>query len=77
MQRRAKLRLLELVDPATAKLARILATTNDEKVALKTIEMIFDRTGMHARAGLDVEDSRALLVERLLELQPRDDDDVV
>lgn len=66
---KAQLRLMELVNPATAKLARILASTQDDRVALKAVEMIFDRTGLHPKVGVDVDASRQLLVERLTKLK--------
>lgn len=69
VRRRARLRLLELVDPAIAKLGRVLATTADDRVALKAVEMILDRAGMPAKQAIDVEDSREVLVDRLKALQ--------
>lgn len=81
--RKARLRLLDLVDPATAKLARILAKTDDEKVALKAIEMIFDRTGLSPRVSLDVTDARQMLIERLTKMhaeresKQQENDDII
>lgn len=69
VRQKAQLRLLELVNPATAKLARILASTNDDRVALKAVEMIYDRTGLHAKVEVDDSASRQMLVERLIKLR--------
>lgn len=69
VQRKARLRLLELVDPAIAKHARILATTQDEKVALKAVEMIYDRTGMGRQQEVSVADAREALREKIYEMR--------
>lgn len=69
VRQKAQMRLLELVQPATAKLARVLATTTDDRVALKAVEMIYDRTGLHAKVEVDDAASRQLLVDRLIRLR--------
>lgn len=84
-KRRARLRMLELVDPAIASIARVLATTQDDRVKLKAAEMILDRGGMPARSEISIEDSRELVADRLRSIRERsasnepvyvDDDDM-
>lgn len=71
-QRAARLRMLELVDPAIAKLARVMAT-GDDQAALRAVENILDRAGFPRRAEIDVEASREVLLERILVLRERVD----
>jgi hypothetical protein len=67
-RRKAQLVLLDLVGPATSKLEKILKETTDERVALKAVEMIYDRTGLEAKTGgVDSQLAKELLVSRLLQ----------
>lgn len=79
VQAKARLRLLELIDPATAVLARILA---DDKAKpadrLRAVENIYDRAGIPRRTEVDHSAAQALLIERIQEvLARRIGDDVV
>lgn len=73
-KRKARLKLLELVDPAIATLARIMVSPNAKDAdKLRAAEAILDRAG-HPRASriegrVSVEDARETLIERLLELR--------
>lgn len=71
VRRRAQLRLMELVDPALGRMARVLLTGKDSD-ALKAAEMILNRTGFPAKVELDVDTTRELLVERILALKGSD-----
>src|SRR3990167_11007781 len=66
VKRAAKLRLLELVDPAIATLARIMATSENEALRLKAADSILDRGGRPKGAQVTVEDARSPLYEALL-----------
>jgi hypothetical protein len=68
VQRRARMRLAELVDPSITRLARIMASGED-KDALRAIENILDRAGYPRKMEIDNEVAKALLVERLLQMQ--------
>jgi len=62
----ARLRLLDLVDPAITILARILSNPETKDAdALKAVEMILDRTGYSKGYQVTVDDARAMLAERL------------
>lgn len=72
-RRKARLRLAELVDPAIATLARVMVNGARDQDKLRAAEAILDRAG-HPRASriegaLAIEDARAILIERLLELR--------
>lgn len=70
VKRQAQLNLLDLLPMATKRHKEILRTTTDERVALKAAEMVYDRTGLEAKAGLsDVTVVREMLVGRLLGLR--------
>lgn len=76
--RKARLRLHELVDPAVAQLARILADpATKASDRLRAIENILDRAGHPRRTQVDVDEARALLPERLAAIMDkiRDDND--
>lgn len=62
---RAKLRLIELLEPAVAGLARLMVSSADEKVRLRAIENVLDRAGMPRGVKMEGGDARALLVARL------------
>lgn len=64
---KAKLRLLELIEPAVAQLARLMVNSADERVQLRAAENILDRGGLPRGVKIDGQDARTLLVERLVE----------
>lgn len=68
VQRKARLRLAELVDPAIGRLSSVLENGNDRD-ALRAVENVLDRAGYPRTANLDVADARALLRERLDKLR--------
>lgn len=61
----ARLRLMDLVDPAITRLAQLVANTEDERVLLDAINSVLDRTGYAKGYELTTDDARALLAERL------------
>lgn len=72
-RRKARLKLIELVDPAIATIARVMVSAEKPADKLRAAEAILDRAG-HPRASrveghVSLEDSRALLVEKLLQLR--------
>ena len=73
VKRAAKLRLLELVDPAIATLARIMATSENEALRLKAADSILDRGGLPKGAQVTVEDARSALYEALLAYRDNED----
>ena len=73
VKRAAKLRLLELVDPAIATLARIMATSDNEALRLKAADSILDRGGLPKGAQVTVEDARSALYEALLAHRDNED----
>lgn len=73
VKRAAKLRLLELVDPAIATLARIMATSDNEALRLKAADSILDRGGLPKGAQVTVEDARSALYEALLAYRDNED----
>lgn len=68
VRRNARLRLAELVDPAIARLARILVQGRDTD-AIRAIENVLDRTGYPRRNEVDVDTARQLLVQRLASMR--------
>lgn len=73
VKRAAKLRLLELVDPAIATLARIMATSDNEALRLKAADSILDRGGLPKGAQVTVEDARSALYEALIAYRDNED----
>ena len=73
VKRAAELRLLELVDPAIATLARIMATSDNEALRLKAADSILDRGGLPKGAQVTVEDARSALYEALLAYRDNED----
>lgn len=71
VQKKAALRLLELVDPAVATLARVMASpTAKDADKIRAAENVLDRAGVPRRIETtDVEVAKALLIERLLALR--------
>ena len=88
-RRKAKLRLLELVDPAIATLAREMTQADTSADRRHAAIAILDRAGFGRETRITGGDARELLVKRLLELrdgapgslsadpyyEPDDDDD--
>ena len=70
VQRAAKLRLLELVDPAIATLARAL-TAQDSRWPdkIRAVENILDRAGHPRSTQVDIDDAREELLSKLLEMK--------
>lgn len=75
-QRKARMRLAELVDPAIATLAREMATASTPKDRLAAANSILDRTGYGRSQKVEGVDARTLLLERLLELADSYDEGV-
>lgn len=63
---KARLRLLNLVDPAIATVAQIMATSSDEKTRLRAAENVLDRGGFPRGVAVSTDDAKALLAERLI-----------
>lgn len=68
-RRRAALRLMELVDPAIATLAREMAQADASADRQRAANSILDRAGYGRAQTVEVTDARALLLQRLLELR--------
>lgn len=68
VQRKAALRLLELVDPAIATLAREMAQADKSSDRLRAANSILDRAGVVRKSEVTTTDARALLMRRLEEL---------
>lgn len=70
VKRKAALRLLELVDPAIATLAREMANADRSSDRQRAANSILDRAGVPRRVDVtDADAARALLIERLLALR--------
>ena len=70
VQRKAALRLLELVDPAIGTLAREMATADKSADRQRAANSILDRAGIARKVETpDSDIARAMLVERLLALR--------
>lgn len=69
VQRKARLRLLELVDPAITTLAREMATAQNSTDRQRAANSILDRAGISRIGTPEGEAVRALLVERLMMLK--------
>lgn len=71
VRRKAAMRLLELVDPAVATLAKTMVDKDAPHAArIRAAENVLDRAGLPRRVDVtDTEAARDLLVERLLTLR--------
>lgn len=69
VKRKAALRLLELIDPAVATLAREMTTAPLSADRQRAANSILDRAGVSRRDSPESELAKALLIERLLELK--------
>lgn len=69
-KRKASLRLLELIDPAIATLAREMATAEKSADKQRAANSILDRAGMPRRTEVvDAGSATDLLIERIRELR--------
>lgn len=69
VQRKAKLRLLELVDPAIATLAREMASAEKSADKQRAANSILDRAGFGRVTKIENADARELLRDKLIELR--------
>jgi len=71
VRRRAKLRALQLLDPALGQLARIIANPSDQRTALAAIKLVAELNGMGRAANSEVSGdvAKALLMERYYALR--------
>lgn len=71
VQRKAKLRLLELVDPAVAVLGQIMADrTASPHARIRAAENVLDRAGVPRKVEVtEAETAKQLLIERLIALR--------
>lgn len=70
----ARLRLDELVGPAIATLARIIADPDvPASIRLRAAQDVLDRSGYPRRVDVDVDAAREQLVDRIVALQGGDD----
>lgn len=67
VKRKAALRLLELVDPAIATLAREMANADKSSDRQRAANSILDRAGMARQTQVNTDDARDLLLQRLVE----------
>lgn len=71
----AKLRLMDLVDPAITMLGReLVSKTSDPKDRLAAANSILDRAGLSRRTEVSVDDARELLVQRIMENRAEDNE---
>lgn len=69
VKRRAQLRLLELIDPAIATLAREMATATKSSDRQRAANSLLDRAGMGRHQEVDIHTAQDLLIQRVLELK--------
>lgn len=69
VQRKARLRLMELVSPAIATLAREMAQADKPSDRLRAAENVLDRAGHPRKSEVTTEDATELLYERLMEMR--------
>jgi hypothetical protein len=74
-KRKAALRLLELVDPAIATLAREMAQADTSKDRQSAANSILDRAGYGRAQMVEVGDARQMLIQRLIDLQQKGPDE--
>lgn len=73
VRRKAALRLLELVEPAIARLKEEMDTAEKSADRLRAADSILDRAGVVRGVAVDVDTARALLIRRLMELRGEPD----
>lgn len=66
---KARLRLLELVDPAIATLAREMVQADASGDRQKAANSILDRAGYARMTRVEAVDAREVLIQRLLDLR--------
>lgn len=66
---KARLRLLELVDPAIATLAREMVQADLSSDRQKAANSILDRAGYARMSRIEAVDAREVLIQRLLDLR--------
>src|SRR5690625_2412256 len=71
----AKRRLLELVEPAIARLAEEVDKADTARDRLKAAEMILDRTGFGKEMKVELDEMKFLLSERIREIKKRKEQD--
>lgn len=86
-QRRAQMRLMDLLPVATKRHREILESSEDERVVLQAVKMVYDRTGLEeGSAAADQDAVKQLIVSKLLDLRgqlpadeplPPQDEDIV
>lgn len=69
VQRKARLRLLELVDPAIATLAREMMYAESSGDKQKAANSILDRAGFGRVTKIESSDARELLRDKLMEMR--------
>lgn len=68
--RRAQLNLMDLLPVATKKHREILETSEDERVVLQAVKMVYDRTGLQeGSAAADTDAVKQMIVSRLMDLR--------
>lgn len=72
---RARVRLAELVHPAVAVLANMLADSGvPPSIRLRAAQDVLDRSGYPRRVEVDADDARAMLYDRLTALREAEED---
>lgn len=70
----AKLRLMDLVDPAITLLGReLVSKESSAKDRLSAANSILDRAGLSRRTEVSVDDAREMLIQRIMENRSEDD----
>lgn len=69
VKRKAAMRLLELVDPAIATLAKEMVKAEKSGDRLRAANSILDRAGYGRVTKVEGQDAKEILVERLLQMQ--------
>lgn len=69
VKRKAAMRLLELVDPAIATLAKEMVKAEKSGDHLRAANSILDRAGYGRVTKVEGQDAKEILVERLLQMQ--------
>lgn len=73
VRRGAHLRILEMAELAVDVHEKILRETEDERVALKAVEMVYERVGLRPNPQhMDVGTSRDLLMKKILQSKGED-----
>lgn len=69
MRRAAAIRLMELVDPAIATLAREMDDADSSSDRQRAANSILDRAGVGRQQRIELDDARQVLADRLRELR--------